>query len=213
MLRPISLVLTVLALNTGCSALKHNVPVDEPKDGPRARIRVVIPSVFNNYAAVRAYPDTACIPKINESPGNGNVVVSQFGFAANLNDQKIGIPDTPVSLDKSHNNAEIYVRANQSITFFYLGPVGRIDMPIERNVRYSSCGFAIALIPQADTDYQIEFDRPREPGAITEHVATGAEANCRHTYRVTQINASPTNTVEQTPVSATRVDACPKKVR
>jgi uncharacterized protein YceK len=142
---------------SGCSSiLKGNVVVQEPKEGPRARVRVVVSTTILNHVAVRAYPNSECIEY--GSPGNGMVVNSQIGFEANLNGQKIGMPKTVLSSKPRTNQAEVFVAANQPILFWYRGPDRSYIYPKTRTL-YSrpSCVISITFIPEAGADYELEF--------------------------------------------------------
>ena len=193
--KPIYFVLLFALFLSGCSTLKKNVPFDGPKEGARARIRVVISSFFNDYASVRAYPNAECIPQGALTPGEGVVVNSQFGFEANLNGQKIGMPETLVSSDDRFNKSEIYVRANQPIVFNYGGPTLNLVRTSLYNVYYARCGTSIMFVPQDGVDYEIEFD-------------TVGLRNCD--YRVSKIDASIKDVLERNSVPATMTSRCPK---
>jgi uncharacterized protein YceK len=84
-------------LLSGCNTLKQNVVVSEPTDGERARVRVVIQDI--DYRGVRAYPNSTCVN--DKLPGNGMVANVQMilGFEKNLNNKKIGMPETAHSVD------------------------------------------------------------------------------------------------------------------
>jgi hypothetical protein len=151
----ISIVAATVALS-GCSALKHNVEFEQPTEGPRARVRVVVPAVFNGYRGVRAFPDKNCLPDVN-SPGNGNVVASQFGFEANLTGQKLGMPETPLSAKEGTKQAEIFVTAGQPIVFHYKAPAMATEKAGGGFVTVYHCGLPVSFIPEAGVDYELEF--------------------------------------------------------
>lgn len=145
----------MLALS-GCSVLKHNVKLEQPTEGPRARVRVVVPAVFNAYRGVRAFPNVDCLPDLN-SPGNGNVVGPQFGFEENLTGQKLGMPETPLSAREDTKQAEIFVTAGQPIVFRYTGSAIAIRNAGTRFAVAHLCSFPVSFIPEAGADYELEF--------------------------------------------------------
>lgn len=148
-----------MTLLSGCSALRSNVALEQPKEGPRARVRVITPSVFNEYRGVRAYPNQACIAD-NKAPGNGNVVGTQFGFEKSLTGQKLGMPESASSVKEDNNQAEVFVAANQPITFKYLKPDSAsvtVIAGFKSTVRLPGCIAAVSFIPEAGADYELVF--------------------------------------------------------
>lgn len=146
-------------LLAGCIALKNNVALTEPTVGERARIRVVIPSVFNNYRGVTGYPNSQCSTKT--SAGQGHVVSSYpFGFEKNSNGQKIGIPATRYSEEKDYVKAEVYLSANQPTKFSFLMPASasKVDTGLlQMTTYYNGCVARIILTPKANADYELVF--------------------------------------------------------
>lgn len=153
---PVLAALPALLVLSGCSALKHNVEVEQPRDGPRARVRVIVPSVFNGYRGVRAFPNRDCLPDL-ASPGNGNVVASQFGFEKNLTGQDLGMPKTPLPARESVKQAEIFVTAGQPIVFHYRAPAMATENAIGRLQKVHHCALPVSFVPEAGADYELEF--------------------------------------------------------
>jgi len=153
------LTFSISLLFTGCAALKSNVPFPEPKDGDRARIRVVIPSVFNNYRGVVGYPNTQCMPK-SAVGTSGLVLGSSFGFEKHLNGQKIGMPTTPFSEKKGYIAAEVYLSASQPIIFTFLMPDFASSVStgtVKQTTYYKGCRAKVSFTPKANTDYELVF--------------------------------------------------------
>jgi len=151
--------LASLVFLSGCAALKENVAIREPSENPRARIRVVIPSVFNAYRGVRGYPNSACIGK--KVDGNGNIVSSQFGFEKHLNGQSLDMPATELAQRKNTVKAEFFAVADQPISFRYLIPdissltiVGNDEF----RTRIPGCTANISMVPEAGADYELAFE-------------------------------------------------------
>ncbi|MDR2508368.1 MAG: hypothetical protein LBD67_10355 [Candidatus Accumulibacter sp.] len=150
-----------MAILSGCAALKHNVKFEQPTEGPRARVRVVIPAKLSHYRGVRAFPNSDCVFDVN-SPGNGNVVAAWYGFEANLTKQKLGMPETALSVKKDTNQAEIFVVARQPIVFRYRLPDMSVPMsaPVHGYYRVRiipGCAVAVSFTPEAEADYELEF--------------------------------------------------------
>jgi hypothetical protein len=151
------LIIAATVALSGCSALKHNVKFEQPTEGPRARIRVVVPAVFNGYRGVRAFPNRDCLPDVN-SPGNGNIVASQFGFEENLTGQKIDMPETLLSAKEDTKQAEIFVTAGQPIVFHYKAPVIAVGTSEDKRFDvFYHCALPVSFIPEAGADYELEF--------------------------------------------------------
>lgn len=140
----------------GCTAIKQNVVLNEPTEGERARVRIVIPDT--DYRGVRAYPNSACMS--DKVQGNGMVTSVQMilGFEKNLNNKKIGMPTTSYSVDQQYMNAEIYVAANQPITFRFLKPQTIIKNGVYVTVLNDGCFVAKSFIPDSNNDYEIVFN-------------------------------------------------------
>ena len=135
-------------LLSGCNTLKQNVVVSEPTEGERARVRVVIQDI--DYRGVRAYPNSACVNDTLQ--GNGIVANVQMvlGFEKNLNNKKIGIPETAHSVDINFVSSEIYVAANEPITFRFHKPNTKIEAGIYSTWRNDGCYMKKTLIPEPD---------------------------------------------------------------
>ncbi len=146
-------------LLAGCAGLKGNVPLQEPKDGDRARIRVIVPTVFNNYRGTAGYPNSQCLGK--KIVGSGHVASSYpFGFEKNLNGQKIGVPTTPAAEKKGVVNAEAYLAANQPIIFTYLMPDSASSTTVNglTSTRYyKGCTARVGFTPEVNADYELDF--------------------------------------------------------
>jgi hypothetical protein len=154
-------VLAFMIALSGCAALKYNVALEQPTEGSRARVRVVIPTVFNHSLVVRAFPNRDCAPNLN-SPNSGNVVAHQpLGFVASWTGQKLGIPETPLSAKEHTKQAEVFVIADQPIVFFYFAPVmgygGTTRIGTTHFIKTYGCNFPISFVPEAGTDYELEF--------------------------------------------------------
>lgn len=160
LMRKIVCLLASMAVLSGCGTLKHNVAFEQPTKEPRARVRVVVPVQFNHYRGVRAFPNGACDSN-PDSPGNGYVVASWYGFQENLTGQKLGMPKTELSDKKNTQQAEIFVAAEQPIVFRYVLP--NRGGAISGTGRYATqriipgCTAAILFIPKAGADYELEF--------------------------------------------------------
>jgi hypothetical protein len=144
-------------LFAGCAAIKNNVPFPEPKDGDRARIRVVIPSVFNNYRGVVGYPNSQCMSR---KTSGGHVVDSSFGFEKNLNGQKIGMPTTPFSEKKGYITTEAYLPANQPVIFTFLMPGDASAIStgtMNYTTYYKGCIAKVGFTPKTNADYELIF--------------------------------------------------------
>lgn len=144
----------MLALG-GCSALRHNVVVQEPDSGARARVRVSVPDV--SYRGVRAYPNSTCVSK--NVPGNGMVTSVQMvlGFEKNLNGKQLGIPESP-SVPMGHMvSAEVYARAGKPIAFSFLKPSSQSGTGSYVRVLADGCALGMSFIPEADKDYVLVF--------------------------------------------------------
>jgi hypothetical protein len=153
-------VLPMMVALSGCGALKNNVAFEQPLEGARARVRVVIPTELNQYRGVRAFPNKDCVPDLRHErpPGNGNVVASNYGFEANLNGQKIGMPETPLSAKKDTKQAEIFVTAGQPVVFRYMLPgVGGTVVRNGVSAPATGCPMSVSFIPEAGADYELEF--------------------------------------------------------
>ena len=156
----ISFLIAACFLLSGCNTLKQNVVVSEPTEGERARVRVVIQDI--DYRGVRAYPNSACVNDTLQ--GNGIVANVQMvlGFEKNLNNKKIGIPETAHSIDMNFVSSEIYVAANEPITFRFHKPNAKIEAGIYSTWRNDGCYMKKTLIPEPDGDYELIFtDMPR----------------------------------------------------
>ena len=156
----ISFLIAACFLLSGCNTLKQNVVVSEPTEGERARVRVVIQDI--DYRGVRAYPNSACVNDTLQ--GNGIVANVQMvlGFEKNLNNKKIGIPETAHSVDINFVSSEIYVAANEPITFRFHKPNAKIEAGIYSTWRNDGCYMKKTLIPEPDGDYELIFtDMPR----------------------------------------------------
>lgn len=147
---------------TGCGIAKYNVAFNEPKDGDRARIRVIVPKVFNAYRGVTGYPNTQCLSK--RPAGSGHIASSYaIGFENNLNGQKIGIPATTWSEKKEYVKAETYLSANQPVLFTFSKPNTTSESPTGiagtklLTIYHDSCFAKIGFIPQKDADYELVF--------------------------------------------------------
>ena len=160
MRKNISFLIAACFLLSGCNTLKQNVVVSEPTEGERARVRVVIQDI--DYRGVRAYPNSACVNDTLQ--GNGIVANVQMvlGFEKNLNNKKIGIPETAHSIDMNFVSSEIYVAANEPITFRFHKPNAKIEAGIYSTWRNDGCYMKKTLIPEPDGDYELIFtDMPR----------------------------------------------------
>lgn len=160
MRKNISFLIAACFLLSGCNTLKQNVVVSEPTEGERARVRVVIQDI--DYRGVRAYPNSACVN--DKLQGNGMVANVQMvlGFEKNLNNKKIGIPETAHSVDINFVSSEIYVAANEPITFRFHKPNTKIEAGIYSTWRNDGCYMKKTLIPEPDGDYELIFtDMPR----------------------------------------------------
>lgn len=158
-IKKIFLASSVPLLFAGCASLKSNVPFPEPTDGDRARIRVVIPSVFNSYRGVVGYPNSQCLPK--SAVGNsGHVVGSSFGFEKNLNGQKIGMPTTSFSEKKGYITAEAYLSADQPVVFTFVMPASADSVSngsVEYTTYYKGCVAKVGFTPKTNADYELIF--------------------------------------------------------
>jgi hypothetical protein len=151
--------LVCLAFLSGCAALKENVAIREPSENPRARIRVLIPSVLNVYRGVRGYPNSACVG--SKVDGNGNIVSSQLGFEKHLNGQSLGMPTTELSQRKNTVKAEFFAVADQPISFRYLIPdISSLTIvgSDEYRTRIPGCTANISMTPEAGADYELAFE-------------------------------------------------------
>jgi hypothetical protein len=190
-MKKIFLISSIPLLFAGCAALKNNVPFPEPKDGDRARIRVIIPSLFNDYRGVVGYPNSQCMSKKNKS---GHVVGSSFGFEKHLNGQKIGMPNTPFSEKKGYITAEAYVSANQPVIFTFLMPNSASSASTgatNYTTYYGGCTANVGFTPKTNEDYELifpssgncQFELNRlidEKGVVsTNAIPTKAVENCR----------------------------------
>ena len=156
--------LAVLAasLISGCAALKGNVTVSEPDEGPKSRIRVVFFESDANYIGVRAYPNSDCWSR--DVAGRGMVVNMQtvLGFEKSLNGRSLGMPETVFSRSSRIRWAEFYAAANRPITFSYYEnndktlSTGR-GLPSAAGMVFSSCSDAVYFSPAPDTDYELVF--------------------------------------------------------
>ena len=109
----LAVALSVL-LVTGCSAIKHNVALSEPTDGAKARVRIAMPK-YGNGRNVVAYPNSACAG--NNVPGKGRVLSNYvIGFEETLNNKKIGMAKTAISMNESFIKSEVYVPAGGPLT-------------------------------------------------------------------------------------------------
>jgi hypothetical protein len=142
-------------LLSGCNTLKQNVVVSEPTNGERARVRVVIQDI--DYRGVRAYPNSTCVN--DKLPGNGMVANVQMilGFEKNLNNKKIGMPETAHSVDKNFVSSEIYVAANEPITFRFHKPNTVLKGGAYDIVLKDGCYMKKTLIPEPNGDYELIF--------------------------------------------------------
>jgi hypothetical protein len=149
-------------LLTACGIGKYNVAYSEPKDGDRARIRVIVPTVFNAYRGVTAFPNMQCLPK--RPVGGGHVVGSYaMGFENNLNGQKIGIPASAFSDKKGYVKAEAYLSANQPVMFTFSKPNSTSESPTALGntkmitIYPDNCFARVVFIPQTNADYELVF--------------------------------------------------------
>lgn len=165
----LALGLLALTLIGGC-AVKGNVTVIEPTDGPRARIRVAAldEGPMRAYRGVRAYPGSQCIAQ--DIPGNGNVVNPSLGFEKTLNDQHRGMPSTVNSQDGDLRKAEIYATANQPIALKYFRAASQsvsVAAGVQTTTTYRDyCAHSVQFIPEAGADYEIVFDAARSCGVL-----------------------------------------------
>lgn len=144
-------------LLAGCAAIKNNVPFPEPKDGDRARIRVIAPSVFNEYRGVSGYPNSQCLSK---KTAGGHVLGISFGFEKHLNGQKIGMPTTPFSQKEGYVKAEVYLVANQPVIFTFLRPDYASTAStgiMGYTTYYKGCTAKVGFTPKTDEDYELIF--------------------------------------------------------
>ncbi len=81
-----------------------------------------------------------------------------LGFEKNLNNKKIGIPTTSYSVDQRYMNAEIYVAANQPITFRFLKPQTIIKNGVYVTVLDDGCFIGKTFIPESNSDYEVVFN-------------------------------------------------------
>jgi hypothetical protein len=155
-----------LAALSGCTALKQNVVVTEPTDGPRARIRVVIPNV--DYHGVRAFPDSACVNRSLPNSGMVTSVQMVLGFEKNLNGKKIGVPETLYSADTRYMNAEIYAKANEPITFNISKPpvTEGVGGGYVRVYYDTACNQAVSFTPISNGDYELVFSSEKNCPAV-----------------------------------------------
>ncbi|MDY7546020.1 hypothetical protein RGU75_07225 [Glaciimonas sp. CA11.2] len=158
-MKKILLVLNIPLMLLGCAAIKNNVTFPEPKDGERARIRVIIPKVFNDYRGSTGYPNSQCLPK--NLSGGGHIASSYlFGFEKNLNGQKIGIPTTTFSEKKGFVAAEAYLSANRPVIFTFLMPAGASTMSTGTTSYtryYQGCMAKVGFTPRVNADYELIF--------------------------------------------------------
>lgn len=78
MKKSILLLPLLITLLAGCAAIKSNVVIEEPVDGPAARIRLVLPKQVMTAITTRGYPNRACIDA--KARGNGTVIGAVVGF-------------------------------------------------------------------------------------------------------------------------------------
>jgi hypothetical protein len=159
---------------SGCTTIKQNVVVNEPVDGERARVRVVIPDI--DYRGVRAYPNSACVN--DKLPGNGMVANVQMflGFEKNLNNKKIGMPETAHSVDKNFVNSEIYVAANEPITFRFHKPNTVLKSGVYVTVLDDGCYVKKTLVPALNGDYELVFSDPPQCLATAQKIVKTSES-------------------------------------
>lgn len=141
---------------------KYNVAHDATKDGGRARIRVIVPTVFNAHREVTAFPNIQCLSK--RPAGSGHVAGSYaIDFDNNLNGQKIGIPASALSEKKGYVKAETYLAANQPIMFTFSRPQSTSESPtVPGNTKMvttyqNSCFARVVFIPETNVDYELVF--------------------------------------------------------
>jgi len=194
--------LVCLVFLSGCAALKENVAIREPSENPRARIRVLIPSVFGVYRGVRGYPNSTCVG--SEVVGNGNIVSSQFGFEKHLNGQSLGMPATELSQRKDTEKAEFFAVADQPISFRYLIPdIASVIIVggYEHRTRIPGCSANISMIPEAGADYELAFE-------------LGTPGTCVHEVRKLLVGPVDGNSsVSRVPLPIQRVGACDDNTR
>lgn len=166
-MKPDIIVLIALSMIiAGCGAIKRNVPIQEPTDGLRARVRLMVPPADGGYHGVFGYPNRTCVDL--NAPGGGNILSGQtIGFEKHLNGQTIGMPITENSQNTKDIQGEIFTVAGQPITlrFFKANSSGpRIEPNLygtgfistyER--RDDGCIASFSFVPEAGADYEIGF--------------------------------------------------------
>lgn len=156
--------LIAITLISGC-AVKGNVTVIEPTEGPRARIRVAAldDGPTGPYRGVRAFPGSQCADR--NLPGNGNVVNPTVGFEKTLNDQRRGMPSTAHSQDSDLRKAEFYATAEQPIAITYARSPSQtfsVAAGMQTITTYrDGCLRGVQFTPEANADYEIVFDAAR----------------------------------------------------
>ena len=132
-----SAILAILVILAGC-AVRH---IEQPQDGPRARVRFV---ANNTYATHVRQDADDCNPESRR-------VIAQLGRLAVIADNpgKIGMPALPDVPDKTVT--EIHVPAGKPFNFTLSFGMGGI---------YAdgvSCAVTVAFEPRAYVDYEVVF--------------------------------------------------------
>ncbi|APO97034.1 hypothetical protein [Xanthomonas vesicatoria] len=140
------LILTALMmLLAGCGAIRSSAislsTFDEPRDGPRARLRLV-----TERPAPELYPNRSCIG--GNIQGAGIAPSSRPGPFGTGSGQKIGIPAVAVSGGRFVTEA--HLRAGEPITLS-LSAGGCMDNRCSLNTPL--CTVSRSFVPQAGQDY------------------------------------------------------------
>ena len=122
----------IIALSACSSLSTQFTKAEEPKDGQKARLRIVANML------VKAVPNKSCIDW--SAPGAGTVfggIVGSSGYRGN----KIGIPGAE---KYKKSSGEMYIAANQPFTLVLLSTP---------DSRYR-CSVAGSFVPEANKDYE-----------------------------------------------------------
>ena len=151
---------------SGCSAIKNNVALSEPEDGPRSRVRVAMPKYGNGRNAL-VYPDSACVAK--RITGRGRVLSNYtVSFEETLNNKKIGMAKTSISESDNYIKSEVYVRAGVPVIFqTFKVPSesisGVTSVPgtsisyISSTIYNDGCSNSITFVTEENVDYEVVF--------------------------------------------------------
>ncbi|NUU00760.1 hypothetical protein [Herbaspirillum robiniae] len=156
-----NLALPVIALLlSGCADLGTQFKAaDEPKDGARARLRVVANML------VKAVPEKACIDW--SAPGAGTVFGGIFG-SSGYRGRSLNMPGAPRD---GKSAGELYVTADKPFTLVLLTtPEG-----VAYNGRLYQCSVSGSFVPEENKDYEASiFIEPAQKSCSIKVVELGS---------------------------------------